>query len=335
MSTLWSTSELSYARVPLSSSTNTEDSAQTDAFRRTDGRPRLCYRDVQLRTSTSNAQGAVASCIVSVDGSNVDQGGLTTVEAGVRAEVEPIHGDDDDVDDNDAGKIIVSIDCAPAALDSIKPERLAHLSSLLTSLFSPTSLPPSFLRQLVVIPQTKAWTLYLDVLISSSFGGNVTDLCLLAARSALACVRLPMTRPVGFDPDQTEGTGVANAMDQDQGFSGLVKGGKAGSKAVDFELLETGTVGGGVQRLKGWDKLPIGVTLSLINQLPFLDATALEEAAASSQLMCCFTSTGDLCGMRQTGEGEIEFVRLSPLLKEARRIATEMLTVTNKKLQHA
>lgn len=51
-----------------------------------------------------------------------------------------------------------------------------------------------------------------------------------------------------------------------------------------------------------------------INQLPHLDSTALEEAASSSQLIACFTPSGDVCGVTQMGEGEIEFARLMPLV---------------------
>ncbi|KAM0791064.1 hypothetical protein ACM66B_004357 [Microbotryomycetes sp. NB124-2] len=328
---LWSTSELSYARVPLLSSSGAAASSSTLTAKRTDGRSVLSYRDVALSTSTSHAQGAIASATVTIEGSAVDGGGQTQVEAGVRAEVDNVQG-------REGGRIIVNIECAPTALDAIQPDTLQHLSSLLSTLFSASSLPPTFLSQLVVIPNHKAWTLYLDVLILSSIGGNVIDASIIAARSALATVRLPATKPVGFDSQEDNATTTAtgSALDPNSGFSGLVKGGKAGSKAVDFELVDSGmVVNGGGQRLHGWDKLPIGVTLSLINQLPFLDATALEESEASSQLVCCFTSEGQVCGMRQLGEGEVEFARLSSLIKEAQRIASEMLVVLNKKLQDA
>lgn len=51
-----------------------------------------------------------------------------------------------------------------------------------------------------------------------------------------------------------------------------------------------------------------------INQLPHLDATTLEESATASQIVFCFTSKGDVCGVKQIGEGEIEWARLMPLL---------------------
>lgn len=34
----------------------------------------------------------------------------------------------------------------------------------------------------------------------------------------------------------------------------------------------------------------------------------------SSQVVFCFTSEGDLCGIKQIGEGEIEYARVMPLL---------------------
>lgn len=54
-------------------------------------------------------------------------------------------------------------------------------------------------------------------------------------------------------------------MTVDEGFSGLVKGGKSGTKAVDFELVDGGE--GGV-RLAGWEDLPVGLTLNLVRPFP-------------------------------------------------------------------
>lgn len=150
----------------------------------------------------------------------------------------------------------------------------------------------------------------------------------MAARAALASTRLPATRPIGLGDDGPGG----DIGGKDAGFSGLVKGGKAGVNAVDFELLDGGWDEG--ERLERWEDLPVGLTLNLvghfqaarsvtnadlvavqINQLPHLDATALEESATASQLIVCFTSKGDLCGVKQVGEGEIELGRLMPLIR--------------------
>lgn len=137
----------------------------------------------------------------------------------------------------------------------------------------------------------------------------------MAARAALASTRLPATRPIGLGDDGPGG----DIGGKDAGFSGLVKGGKAGVNAVDFELLDGGWDEG--ERLERWEDLPVGLTLNLvglfhaarsvtnadlvavqINQLPHLDATALEESATASQLIVCFTSKGDLCGVKQVGD---------------------------------
>jgi len=194
---------------------------------------------------------------------------------------------------------------APTALPSLKPELPLHLASLLTSLFSSSSLPPSLLSQLAVIPSAKAWTLYLDILILSSAGGNLIDLSILAARSALANVRLPQTRSIGFDDDEDgsdariDGTGTG--MTQDEGFSGLVKGGKAGKKAVDFELIDGGEQG---VRLHGREDLPIAITFDLVSTeyvcsmfcrstLTSLTAHFTDQSTTTSRLdrsrILCFT----------------------------------------------
>lgn len=51
-----------------------------------------------------------------------------------------------------------------------------------------------------------------------------------------------------------------------------------------------------------------------IDQLPHLDATVLEESASSSRLVASFLPTGNLCGVAQIGEGEIEYARIMPLI---------------------
>lgn len=132
-------------------------------------------------------------------------------------------------------------------------------------MFSPSSLPPAFLSQLVILPNARAWTLYLDVLVIASDGGNVIDSAVIAARAALASARIPQTRTIGLEED-TEAANAASGegagMTMDEGFSGLVKGGKGGSKAVDFELVDGGEQG---VRLQGWQELPVSITLNLVS----------------------------------------------------------------------
>lgn len=153
----------------------------------------------------------------------------------------------------------------PTAQPSLDSELPQHLASILATLFSPSSLPPAFLSQLVILPNARAWTLYLDVLVIASDGGNVIDSAVIAARAALASARIPQTRTIGLEED-TEAANAASGegagMTMDEGFSGLVKGGKGGSKAVDFELVDGGEQG---VRLQGWQELPVSITLNLVS----------------------------------------------------------------------
>ncbi|GAA6009057.1 hypothetical protein JCM11491_005729 [Sporobolomyces phaffii] len=336
---LFSPAELSFSSVPLSFSTSLAHPADDQPLR-PDGRLPLQYRDILLQTAVSQAQGALGSAKVVVeDAAGTGGAASTEIWAGVRGEVESV------APGQTGGKIVVGLECAPTALPSLKPELPLHLASLLTSLFSSSSLPPALLSQLAVIPGSKAWTLYLDVLILSSAGGNLIDLSVLAARSALANVRLPQTRSIGFDDDdddnddddsaageaKMEGTGTA--MTQDEGFSGLVKGGKAGKNAVDFELVDGGERG---VRLHAWQDLPISITFDLINQLPHLDSTALESAASPTSLtVSILPSSGTICGLTQLGEGELEHPRIMPLVKEGAKFAEELAKAMNLKLKDA
>ncbi|GAA6009772.1 hypothetical protein JCM10207_004187 [Rhodosporidiobolus poonsookiae] len=327
---LFSPAELSFAQVPLTHSAATAHPDDEPPLR-PDGRLPLQYRDIILQTGVSQAQGALGSARVIVEDAAGTAGGASTeIWAGVRGEVEGMD------EGQDGGKVVVALECTPTALPSLSPELPQHLASLLTNLFSVATLPPALLSQLTILPASKSWTLYLDILVLSSAGGNVTDLAILAARAALANTRIPATRAIGFEEAGAEAQaqilGETDQITADRGFSGLVKGGKGGSKAVDFELIDGGEQG---VRLTGWEELPVGLTFSLINQLPHLDSTVLEEAGSSSQLVACFTPAGEVCGLTQMGEGEIEYARLGALVTEAGKYAKELVKHLNAKLKDA
>ncbi|GAA6060465.1 hypothetical protein JCM10212_000893 [Sporobolomyces blumeae] len=354
---LFSPSEQSYASVPLASTSSSPSTSPFDAPLRPDGRLPLEYRDIVLQTGVSQAQGCLGSSKVTVeDAAGTAGGSVTEILAGVRGEIESIasagpganaSSAPPSADEGEGGRIVVTLECAPTSLPSLKPELPLQLASLLSSLFSAANLPRSLVSQLVVLPRSKAWTLYLDVLVLSSAGGNVTDLAVVAARAALANVRIPQTRAIGFGTDDgvddatTAQGGGASATEllggtgatQDEGFSGLVKGGKAGSKAVDFELVDGGERG---VRLEGWQDLPVSITFNLINQLPHLDSTALESSASPSSLtISTLPSSGRVCGLAQSGEGEIEFARIQGLVREGVRYGNESAKSLNVKLRDA
>ena len=157
----------------------------------------------------------------------------------------------------------INSDSAPTAIGLLKPDLPLHLASLLQNLFSAAALPHSLLASLLVIPRRKAWTLYLDVLILSATAGNVIDLAIIAARSALAVTRVPETIAIGYEVESEKGIEVGGPMQGESGITGLVKGGKAGRDAIDFELVEGGWEAG--LRLKGWEELPIALTFNLVS----------------------------------------------------------------------
>ncbi|SGZ23824.1 BQ5605_C023g09642 [Microbotryum silenes-dioicae] len=342
----YSISELSYTQKALASNAPTTSSSASQPLLRADGRRPLSFRDIILTTNVSQAQGAVGSALACLD----DLGGQSQVMAAVRAEVEDVRtGEDEQPITSGNGGMTISIECSPTALPTLRPDLLPHLSALLTSLFSPSNLPPSLLSQLIIIPHSKTWSLKLDLLILSSQGGNIIDLVLVAARSALATTRLPRTRAVEYraPPLKSGNVSVSAAVGEEEeeeeeggwetglgpesgtiesGFAGLVKGGKGGSKAMDFELVQSHDVriieGQEVEeedrdgvRLSGWRELPIGLSLHLINQLPFLDPTTLEEATIEASLLVSFQHQGQVCAIQMVGQGEVEVGRLMGLIK--------------------
>ena len=91
------------------------------------------------------------------------------------------------------------------------------------------------------------------------------DLAIIAARSALAVTRVPETIAIGYELESEKGIEVGGPMQGESGITGLVKGGKAGRDAIDFELVEGGWEAG--LRLKGWEELPIALTFNLVRHL--------------------------------------------------------------------
>lgn len=98
------------------------------------------------------------------------------------------------------------------------------------------------------------------------------DLAIMAARSALAVTRVPATRSIGYEKGEVE---VGAEMQEQSGISGLVKGGKGGSKAVDFELIDVGWAEG--ERLEGWQDLPVGLTLNLVSSFSISFLSGVED----------------------------------------------------------
>lgn len=108
MTSLFSTSELSFVSVPLSTSSSTP-ATSVDPLLRADGRQPLAYRDIVLATNVSQAQGALGSAKVQIS----SIGGETEIWAGVRGEVEDVtdSGEEQQHERGDqGGRIVVSIE---------------------------------------------------------------------------------------------------------------------------------------------------------------------------------------------------------------------------------
>jgi exosome complex component RRP42 len=107
MTSLFSTSELSFVSVPLS--TSSAPATSVDPLLRADGRLPLAYRDILLATNVSQAQGALGSAKVQIGST----GGETEIWAGVRGEVEDVtdHGEEQQQERGEqGGRIVVSIE---------------------------------------------------------------------------------------------------------------------------------------------------------------------------------------------------------------------------------
>lgn len=241
---------------------------------RLDGRDLLAFRPLQIATGISGQAAGSAQCTL----------GGTRCLVVISAEV---------VQDDEAqsGLIECSVDVDPSVPLS------ANLSALLLTLQKSLghALTSSAIRpaQLVILRSaspphrpTRAWKLTMDVSLQDVSGGNVADTTFAAAYAALADVRLPRTRAIGFDvaglqgERQTEGQGHQNMDIFDvRGSLSRTRGGlkgagvKAGADATVEEASDDGKIGvdfeiqdvwDGAVKLEGADSFPIGVTVNVV-----------------------------------------------------------------------
>lgn len=102
-STLYSTSELAYTRVALTSGA----SAAEEPTLRADGRPLLSYRPIYLATNVSQAQGAIGSACVRIGGDETGSSGGSECWAGVRGDVVDVGNGNGDEDES---RVIVNVE---------------------------------------------------------------------------------------------------------------------------------------------------------------------------------------------------------------------------------
>ncbi|WAQ90755.1 hypothetical protein PtA15_13A154 [Puccinia triticina] len=292
---------------------------------RGDGRTPFSYRPINLIDHVSLQSNGSARCQLKTSSENI----VTDVIVGCKLEVEQR-----DFDTHGA-KIECSVDFPPAALIALPYDPAQLYTSHLNMIYGPLA----FSKQLR-ISSTHSWVIYIDAVVISASAGNAMDVICMAVHRALCNLKLPKTAEVGYQrtksPDvapsieiETSSSILNDNMVEETGIQGLLRRnrsskGKSSTQAFDFELKDTDAEHGDQLSIKSF--IPIVITINLIDQKMFLDATLDEESISSNRLILAYTEGGKkIANVIQTGvKSEIGFDLLRSVIREGATIAGDL-----------
>lgn len=182
--------------------------------------------------------------------------------------------------------------------------------------------------------------IYIDVIVVSASAGNVMDVICMAVHKALCDLKIPRTGEVAYqrtrspppvdlmqiDPSTSTYT---NNTKEDTGIKGLLwhtrpSKTKAPSRAFDFELTDTDAEHGDYLSIK--ESIPITITINLINQVMFLDATLEEESISCNRLIVAYSEGGKRIAhvIQAGGKSEIAFDLLRSIIQQGAKVAEDL-----------
>ncbi|KAG0147973.1 hypothetical protein CROQUDRAFT_42180 [Cronartium quercuum f. sp. fusiforme G11] len=289
----------------------TNTAGQTAKSLRADGRGLFSFRPINIITGVSAQSNGSARAQLFTSSSGV----VTDVLVGCKLEVE-------ERDFSTMGaRVECTVECPPATLNALSSDPSSLYTSYLNSIFSPLGSS----KQLR-ISSTQTWSLYIDAIVLSASGGSLMDVMCLAIRAALSDLKIPKTKELGFqiqkptlpliDGMQIDVSPEKEEVMERAGITGLLhsrkplasgRRGPGGGKGINFELQDTdGNLG---DRLINKDEIPVVVTINVLGDQLFLDATLEEEMLTASRVILTYVASGTkLTNVIQSGnKSEIGF----------------------------
>ncbi|KND00790.1 uncharacterized protein SPPG_09154 [Spizellomyces punctatus DAOM BR117] len=274
-----------------------------DVSIRADGRSRLDFRELVLETGMITQ--ASGSCRVTLDGGTDILVGVKVEVGSIEPEVEAEEADiledmeqmdQDDgitmVKDKDRGRIICNVECSPSATRIFEPRDIEDMCNEYSQ-FMNRVLNGSHggvdLKALCIIPGSTCWILNIDVLVLD-YGGNLLDAIFMATRGALHNTRIPRATV-----EQSDGR-------------------------VEFDIADEET-----EIIRGWEDVPLCVSLNKIGYRHIVDAAPLEELCSSARLTVAVNRRGNLCALQKGGHGGIEPSLLAEMVQTAKQIGQTLL----------
>ncbi|TPX72353.1 hypothetical protein SpCBS45565_g00437 [Spizellomyces sp. 'palustris'] len=274
-----------------------------DSSIRADGRSRLDFRELVLETGMITQ--ASGSCRATLDGGTdvlvgvkVEVGSIEpeveAEEADIMEDVEQMDQDDGItmVKDKDRGRIVCNVECSPSATRIFEPRDIEDMCNEYSQ-FMNRVLNGSHggvdLKALCIIPGSTCWILNIDVLVLD-YGGNLLDAIFMATRGALHNTRIPRATV-----EQSDGR-------------------------VEFDIADEET-----EIIRGWEDVPLCVSLNKIGYRHIVDAAPLEELCSSARLTVAVNRRGNLCALQKGGHGGIEPSLLAEMVQTAKQIGQTLL----------
>ncbi|MBW0477254.1 hypothetical protein O181_016969 [Austropuccinia psidii MF-1] len=290
---------------------------------RADGRSAFKFRPISITTGVSAHSHGSARCRLTTTSDGV----VTDVLVGCKLDVE------ERTFDTRASVLECSVDFPPAALISLPNDPSQQYTAYLNSLLSPLK----FGRQLKICT-THCWGIYVDVLVLTASAGNVMDVMCLAVRAALGNLQIPRTSEVGYQrtkppeaihPMEIEPNKNPSDVPEQSAIEGLLRGNPlSGTKSIgrvfDFELRDVDADQG--DHLINKEDIPVVISMNIIDQIMFLDATLEEESISSNKLILAYSDQGRrLSDVFQTGnKSEIGLEDMRAIVREGSRVAQEL-----------
>ncbi|KAF1802210.1 ribosomal protein S5 domain 2-type protein [Mucor lusitanicus] len=200
------------------------------------------------------------------------------------------------------GRVVCNVECSPSASQQFEGRGADDLNNSLTlamdRLFNGTQSGLD-LESLCIIPEQQCWVIYIDAMVMDA-AGNLLDCIIMTARAALYNTRIPKTEIEDL-----------------------------GDGEFEFEVVDDVE---DAEPLKGWENLPISVTLYKIGQRYIIDPTILEELCSQVTLTVGVNKHGLVCGIKKGQTGSIEPSLLNEMIGTATALAKPLIEQIDAKL---
>lgn len=157
------------------------------------------------------------------------------------------------------------------------------------------------LKSLCIIPGAQCWIIYVDVLVLD-YDGNLLDTIFLATRAALQNTRIP----------KTEIQDIGNGQ-------------------LEFEISDDIE---DAEKIKGWEDVPVTVSLNKIGQKYIVDATAMEELCTDTKIIIAVNKGGEICAMQKSLHGSLNPSLLTEMIRTAKDIGKILIKNLDTTLEH-